>query len=249
MGYPEWDGSRGGRDQQPETGRWDLRQERWIPQQRPPEESDDFGIAPFQARSTRNRPGEGRVLDHDDYRSGERTGQHRTGEWGRRGNTGEWGTGEHTGQHRRYQPGLPAQARRRPVLPVPPPPPPPPSMEDDEGEEDEGTNYIGSFLATAAWYVVPILGYAGWAFTLSGDPRPGCVNAFGLPCPAPRAEALSNLLDNGPQFAGSLAISITVAMFLGWATSGWRPTAIGFASAVLGAGVATVLFAVLATQF
>ncbi|MFB9181405.1 hypothetical protein ACFFX1_24975 [Dactylosporangium sucinum] len=243
MGYPEWDGSRGGRDQQPETGRWDLRQERWIPQQRGPED-DDFGIGPFPARSNGGRPGEGRVLDYDEYRTGERTGQHRTGEWA----TGDR-TGERTGQHRRYPSAVPASTRRRPHLPVPPPPPPSFEDDEDEYEEDEGTNYIGSFLATAGWYLVPILGYAAWALTLSADPRPGCINAFGLPCPAPREEALSNLLDNGPQFAGSLALSIAVAMFLGWATSGWRPMAIGFASAVLGAGVATVLFAVLATQF
>src|SRR5258708_3426343 len=47
VGYPEWDRSREGRDHQaPETGRWDLRQERWIPVQRAPE-GDDFGIDPF----------------------------------------------------------------------------------------------------------------------------------------------------------------------------------------------------------
>src|SRR5258707_15212185 len=89
VGYPEWDRSRDGRDHQaPETGRWDLRQERWIPQQRVPE-GGDFGIEPFQARADPQgtRPGEGQVLDHDDTRGG----ADRSGEWP-------------TGHHRRYEP-------------------------------------------------------------------------------------------------------------------------------------------------
>ncbi|GAA2587201.1 hypothetical protein GCM10010399_16450 [Dactylosporangium fulvum] len=235
MAYPDWERSRDSGDQQsPETGRWDPRHERWIPQQRVPE-GDDYGIEPFHARTDPYgpRPGQGRVLDHDDYR------------------TGEWTTG----RQRRYEPEPPP--RRRPGSPGedyyavrPRGRPAPPRQADDEDDElDERSNYIGSFIATAGWYVVPILAYTIWALTLSGDPREGCVDPFGVPCPAPRTEALTNLLDNGPQFAVSLALSISVAMFLGWATSGWRPTAIGFASAVLGAGVATVLFAVLATQF
>jgi hypothetical protein len=115
-------------------------------------------------------------------------------------------------------------------------------------EEDEPANYAGAFIATGCWYVVPIIGYVIWAATMSTDPRPGCVNAFGVPCPAPRAEAFTNLIDSVPQIAVALALSITVAMFLGWATTGWRAWTIGFASAVLGAGMATVIFAVLATQ-
>lgn len=115
-------------------------------------------------------------------------------------------------------------------------------------EEDEPTDYAGAFIATACWYVVPIIGYVIWAATMSSEPRAGCVNAFGVPCPAPRSEAFTNLLDGVPQIAVALALGIAVAMFLGWATSGWRAWTIGFASAVLGAGMATVIFAVLATQ-
>jgi hypothetical protein len=115
-------------------------------------------------------------------------------------------------------------------------------------EEDESTDYAGAFIATTCWFVVPLIGYVIWAATLSTQPRPGCVDAFGGPCPAPRVEAFTNLLDGVPQLAVALALGITVAMFLGWATSGWRAWTIGFASAVLGAGIATVIFAVLATQ-
>lgn len=117
-----------------------------------------------------------------------------------------------------------------------------------DDDEDESTDYAGAFIATGCWYVVPLIGYVIWAATLSSQPRPGCVDAFGTQCPAPRAEAFTNLLDGVPQIAVALALGISVAMFLGWATSGWRAWTIGFASAVLGAGIATVIFAVLATQ-
>lgn len=125
-----------------------------------------------------------------------------------------------------------------------------PVEEDDEDEEepDQRWVYIGSFISTACWYLVPIAAYAGYALTLSSEPRAGCTNAFGLPCPAPRAEALTNLSNMVPELAVSMAISIVIAMFLGRVTTGWRPFAIGFASAVLGAGVATVAIAVLKTQ-
>ncbi|MEV8514907.1 hypothetical protein [Dactylosporangium sp. NPDC051484] len=215
MGYPEWESSRDGGDRQaPETGRWDLRQERWIPQQRLPD-GDDFGIEPFPARSDPGRPGQGRVLDHE-----------------------EWGTG----YQRRDYPGPPP---RRPS----PPPRPPDDDDEYEDEPDQRQVYIGSFISTACWYLVPLAAYTAWSLTMSPDPRPGCTNAFGLPCPAPRTEALTNLMNTVPKIAVSMALSITIAMFLGRVTTGWRPYAIGFASAVLGAGVATVLFAVLATQF
>ncbi|MEU7865690.1 hypothetical protein [Dactylosporangium sp. NPDC049140] len=214
MGYPDWDRPRGRERQAPETGRWDPRQERWIPQQRAPE-GDDYGIEPFPARSDPyRRPGQGRVLDHD-----------------------EWAT---------------RRPRRR--LPLPPTPPPEDREdvddedEDDEEEPDQRSVYIGSFISTACWYLIPFAAYAGWSMTLSDDPRPGCTNAFGLPCPSQHDEAMANIGHLVPQLAVSMAISIVVAMLLGKVTTGWRPFAIGFASAVLGAGIATVGFAVLATQ-
>jgi hypothetical protein len=215
VGYPDWDRPRRGRERQtPETGRWDPRQERWIPQQRVPD-GDDYGIEPFPARSDPSRrPGQGRVIDHDD--------------WARR-------------------------PRRR--VPLPPPPPnerdeehEPDDDEDDEDEPDQRSIYIGSFISTALWYLVPFAAYVGFSLTLPDDPRPGCTNAFGLPCPSQHDEAISNITNLVPQLAVSLALSIVVAMILGKITTGWRPFAIGFASAVLGAGVATVGFAVLATQ-
>jgi hypothetical protein len=209
VGYPEWERSRDGRDRRgPETGRWDVRQERWIPQQRGPE-GDDYGIEPFPARSDpQRRPGQGRVLDHDDWSAGNR---------------------------RRFEqpPGKGSEVDED---------------EDDEEELDQRTVYIGSFVSTALWYLIPAGAYAGYSFTLSNQPRPGCTNAFGLPCPGPRAEALGHLTHEVPQIALAMAISIVMAMILGKVTTGWRPFAIGFASAVLGAGVATVVFAVVATQ-
>jgi hypothetical protein len=225
VGYPEWERSREGRDRQaPETGRWDLRQERWIPQQRPPE-GEDFGIEPFQARSDPSRrPGQGRVLDHNDW---DGTNQPRS-------------EAPPIARRRPSARQLPAGQSRRPDEDE--------DDEDDEEEPDQRSIYIGSFISTALWYLIPAAGYVGWSLTQASEPRPGCTNAFGLPCPAPRAESLSNLMDMVPQIAVSMALSITFAMFLGRVTTGWRPFAIGFASSVLGAGVATVAFAVLKTQ-
>ncbi|MGI5246281.1 hypothetical protein [Dactylosporangium sp. CA-139066] len=223
MGYPEWERSREGRDRQgPETGRWDPRHERWIPQQRAPE-GGDFGIEPFQARSDPSRPGRGHVLDYD-----------------------EWNTANHPRSE------APPVARRRPPRQLPGGRPRPreddEDEDDDEEEPDQRSIYIGSFISTALWYLIPAAAYTGWSMTQSAESRPGCTNAFGLPCPAPRDEALSNLMDMVPMIAVAMALSITFAMFLGRVTTGWRPFAIGFSSSVLGAGVATVAFAVLKTQ-
>jgi hypothetical protein len=236
VGYPEWDRSRDGRDRQaPETGRRDPRRQRWVPQERAPE-SDDF-VEPFPARWDRNsRPVQDRAQD-------------------------EWGTGSqrrYEAQPGRRRSGEDSYPAWRPAGRSVPPSAPHsalPDNDNDEDDEDEDEDepdqrdiYIGSFSATAGWYLVPVAAYTAWSLTQSGTPRAGCTNQFGLACPAPRAEALSNLANAVPQIAVAMALSITVAMFLGWVTTGWRPFAIGFASAVLGAGVATVVFAVLDTQ-
>lgn len=230
VGYPEWEGSRDGRERSaPETGRWDLRQERWIPQQRAPE-GDDFGIGPFPARSDPDRrPGQGWVLDHEESGRGHRALP-----------SADWGTAAE-----------PYPMRRQAARPAPRRLPRDEVVEDEdyEDEPDQRSVYIGSFISTACWFLVPVAGYTGWSLTQSAEPRPGCTNMFGLPCQAPRDEALSHLMNAVPQIAVAMALGITFAMILGRVTTGWRPFAIGFASAVLGAGVATVLFAVLATQF
>ncbi|WP_432982526.1 hypothetical protein [Dactylosporangium sp. CA-233914] len=238
MGYPDWERPRDGRDRpSPETGRWDPRQEQWIPQQQRAPEQDDYRIEPFPARSDpQRRPGQGRVLDHDEWDAGN---SHRP----------EWGVG--VGVRRRYE--EPLRPQRPPRRQLPPPPPPEDldedlDDEDDEDEPDQRSVYIGSFISTACWYLIPFAAYAGWSLTLPDDPRPGCTTAFGLPCPSAHDEALTNIGNLVPQIAVSMALSIVIAMLLGRVTTGWRPFAIGFASAVLGAGVATVGFAVLKTQ-
>jgi hypothetical protein len=143
--------------------------------------------------------------------------------------------------------------RRRLPLPMPEP-----EDRDDDGDEDDDEEYedepdqrkvyIGSYVSTACWYLIPFAAYAGWSLTLPDDPRPGCINAFGMPCPSAHDEAMTNIGHLVPQLAVAMAVSIVIAMLLGRVTTGWRPFAIGFASAVLGAGVATIGFAVLATQ-
>ena len=51
---------------------------------------------------------------------------------------------------------------------------PRPVRRQDE-EEDESTDYAGAFIATACWYVVPLIGYVIWAATLSSDEAPHAV--------------------------------------------------------------------------
>jgi hypothetical protein len=59
-----------GRTYVPETGRWSTTHNRWVPQQRPPD-GDDFAIGRFEDTGDISRqlasPGQGRVLDHDDW--------------------------------------------------------------------------------------------------------------------------------------------------------------------------------------
>ncbi len=86
--------------------------------------------------------------------------------------------------------------------------------------------------------------YLGYAFLLDDKAPPGC-NGTGTPeCLTPRAEALQNLFGNVPLVTITVSVSILIALVLRKVASGWRTLTIGFASAVVGAGAATVLFTV-----
>jgi hypothetical protein len=106
-----------------------------------------------------------------------------------------------------------------------------------------------SLATAAAWtvgaFLVPILLYLGWAFTRSGVAEAGCVDAAGEPCPAPRVEAIENLLGVLPAVGGALVLAILIAAGLRRVAATWRPASIGLASGVIGAGIATVVAAAL----
>jgi hypothetical protein len=117
---------------------------------------------------------------------------------------------------------------------------------EDEEDDDSTGGFVSAVLATIAWYAIPSGAFALWTRLLSTQPRPGCVDVTGAPCLSPRGEAWHALVDNLPRLALALVLSTIVALLIRWLTIGWRALTIGFASAVVGGGIATVLFSVLA---
>jgi hypothetical protein len=116
--------------------------------------------------------------------------------------------------------------------------------DDDEGEAPGPTNYVAAALAALGWFIIPVAVYLGYVFFLDDQPPPGCDGAGTPECLTPRAEALQNLFGNVPLVTITVSVSILIALVLRRVASGWRTLTIGFASAVVGAGAATVLFTV-----
>jgi hypothetical protein len=119
--------------------------------------------------------------------------------------------------------------------------------EDEDDDEPREHGFLGAALATIMWYLIPTAIYLGWALLLGDTARPGCVDAAGAPCLSPHDQAIQNLLSNLPKLGGAIALSLIVALLIRWITSIWRGLSVGFAAAVVGAGLATVLFTVLKT--
>jgi hypothetical protein len=123
----------------------------------------------------------------------------------------------------------------------------PPDDDWDDPPAQASGGFITATLATLGWYAVPAALYALWTLLLDDKPRPNCVDATGGPCPSPRTQVLHALVSNLPRVAVAIIMGVIVALLIRWLTTGWRAVTIGFASAVVGAGTATVLFSVLAT--
>jgi len=145
----------------------------------------------------------------------------------------------------------PRNGARRPLPPPAYAEPPPPVRRvearppDDDEDELREHGFVGAAIGTVLWYVVPALGYLGWTLLLGRKTRPGCVDAVGAPCLPPRDQALHNLVHDLPRLGVAIAISLLVALLIRLVTPIWRGLSVGFAAAVVGAGVATVLFSVL----
>jgi hypothetical protein len=106
--------------------------------------------------------------------------------------------------------------------------------DDEDGDGDvydlpDANSYLAAALSTIAWFVVPALTFLGWVLFLDAGPR---------------NEALRNLTTGGPWILITVAASIGLALVLRRLATGWRALTVGFAAAVVGAGVATVLFTV-----
>jgi hypothetical protein len=159
-------------------------------------------------------------------------GSYATGEWEYRDRSGSWPAAD--GWLPRPQP---EPRRHSDLVHVPYP-------ADDEVESTRGQ--LASLLMTVVWYATPIGLYLLWALTLGGAADANCVDDAGNPCPAPQDAAIATITDSAPRLVTALALSLVVAIVIRWITGAWRATTVGFASSVVGAGIATVIFSVLA---
>jgi hypothetical protein len=125
----------------------------------------------------------------------------------------------------------------------------PASAVDAEPEVDAARSsrgYLMAMLATLFWYAVPISLYLLYASLLDHTARPNCRDVLGRPCGSQSQQAIGNLLDVTPRILLALALSIVLAMGIRWVATTWKTLTVGFAGAVVGGGLATVFFAVLA---
>ncbi|QSB14790.1 hypothetical protein JQS43_25675 [Natronosporangium hydrolyticum] len=104
---------------------------------------------------------------------------------------------------------------------------------------------LGTLLWTLGAFLVPLLVYLGWAATLSTTPRPGCVDVAGGPCPGPRAQAVTNLLNVLPAVVVALGAALLLALGIRYIAVTWRSYKVAFAASVIGAGVTTLLVSAL----
>ncbi len=113
-----------------------------------------------------------------------------------------------------------------------------------EGEK----RFLATFGWTAAWYAVPFAMFAAWSLTFPGNPGTACARPLGNACPSPRSLALTMLLHAVPQVGVALGIAIVVAGLIRLGSAAWRPVTAGFSAAVIGAGMATVIYSVLSSN-
>lgn len=134
----------------------------------------------------------------------------------------------------------------RSVRPVPPLPlvPPLDAEEPEEEPESDGT-YRGAAVAALLWCTVPMALFIGWALFIARGPETGCVDNTGQPCARPSVVAWSSLPYVVPVVAIATLLSVVIALMLRRVTTGWKSSTVGFASAVVAAGVVTVFWSAL----
>lgn len=115
---------------------------------------------------------------------------------------------------------------------------PEPAILDEPDEEPPG--WLPVLACTVGAFLVPTLVYLLWAWSLSSEPPPNCVDAIGAACRSPRGEALANLRSVLPGLTAAVALALVTASGLR-RFSRWRSPTIAFASAVIGAGVITLV--------
>jgi hypothetical protein len=115
----------------------------------------------------------------------------------------------------------------------------------DDVDDDPVPATMPALTWTVGFFLVPALLFLAWALTRSGVAPSACVDAVGGgPCPSPRAEAVGSLADALPALGGALALAMLAAAALRRLATAWRPATVGLAAAVIGAGIATLVAAV-----
>jgi hypothetical protein len=109
-------------------------------------------------------------------------------------------------------------------------------------------HFLATFGWVAAWYAVPFAMFAAWSLTFPGNPGTACARPLDNACPSPRSLALTTLLHAVPQVGVALGISIVVAGLIRLGSAAWRPVTAGFSAAIIGAGIATVLYSVVSSS-
>jgi hypothetical protein len=113
-----------------------------------------------------------------------------------------------------------------------------------EGIEGD-KHFLATFGWTSAWYAVPFAMFAAWTLTFPASPGTACARPLGNACPSPRSLALTTLIHGTPRVGVALGIALVMAGLIRLGSGAWRPVTAGFASAIIGAGLATVLYSVL----
>src|SRR5690606_2813449 len=138
---------------------------------------------------------------------------------------------------------LPATRRAAETVPVPRPVRARQAVRaDEDAESDPG--YLSAGLRTTVCYVDPVLLYGLRMPALDATPDPHCLAPAGDPCAPPRTEALNALVQAVPRLATAISLSLVIALIIRWHNNAWRSGTIGFASAVVGAGITTAIFSV-----
>jgi hypothetical protein len=105
--------------------------------------------------------------------------------------------------------------------------------------------FLATFGWTAAWYAIPVALFAAWSLTFPASPSTACARPTGGACPSPRTAALQMLVHGLPRLGAALGIALVIAVLVRIGSAAWKPVAVGFAAAVVGAGAATIIFSVL----
>ncbi|HKD97437.1 MAG TPA: hypothetical protein VKB69_07500, partial [Micromonosporaceae bacterium] len=97
---------------------------------------------------------------------------------------------------------------------------------------------------TAIWYAFPALLYTLWTWTLSSTLPTGCTPST-PDCSSLRGQAVAAASDHLVGILVAAALSFGVAWCIRRVTLAWRAISVGFAAAVIGAGLTTMIATVI----